>query len=153
MKTRMIRSVLICLSILFTSMWIGCEDTEKKGEQELRDQVMHIHDEVMPQWNSINGLKEELNILISQLSENVTDTLGGQLSEIDGTIKQLDDSYQAMRLWMNEYNVELPVEMTHEEVMSYLGTEKEKIIAVKDELLESTANAKQLIEKYSSAQE
>jgi DNA-binding transcriptional MerR regulator len=102
----------------------------------LYNQVMDIHDEVMPRMEDIVLLKRELK---EQL-EKSSDLIPEKRKEMEQKIIQLDSAGKAMMDWMNDFQ---PEEYTGEELRDYLESEKERVTKVKELMLEAIQKAKE----------
>jgi hypothetical protein len=102
----------------------------------LYNQVMDIHDEVMPRMDDIARLKLELKEKIEKSSDLVPE----KRKEIEQKILQLDSAGKAMMDWMNDFQ---PEEYTGEELRDYLESEKERVTKVKNLMLEAIEKAKE----------
>lgn len=101
----------------------------------LYNQVMDIHDAVMPQMDDIMRLKRELKESVEKSSNLVPE----KKKEIEQKILQLDSAGKAMMQWMNDFR---PEEYTGEDLREYLESEKERVTKVKELMLEAIEKAK-----------
>lgn len=134
-------SLFVILSVVLIAT-ISC-DSEKKVEQELYDQVMAAHDEVMPEMGSLMKLSKQLRAKSDSLNE-LGDLSGEEAQEeIQKLIKDLEDAGDGMMRWMREFE---PMEegTPHGEVMQYLREQKRKINKVREDIIDSKDSA----EKY-----
>ena len=114
------------------------ESLDHNGNQALYDEVMKVHDEVMPKMNDIYKLKEELKNRIAN-EQALTDE---QKKEIESTIIQLDSASESMMVWMREFNP-VPDSVGEEKAREYLENEMERVKKVKENILEAMAAAKE----------
>ena len=115
-------------------------DAGNSGEnpnQTLYDQVMDIHDEIMPRAEDIYQLKKELQ---EKLSSNPNMT-ADKKQELELVIAQLDSADQSMMDWMHQFKP-LPDSADQEKARAYLESEMERIKKVKDLMNESIAKAR-----------
>ena len=131
------KTILQVLSLVILSLAWGCG--EKKGNQALYDEVMKVHDEVMPKMDNIYKLKQELKKQISDTA-NVGDA---KRKTIEATIIKLDSASEAMMVWMRNFNP-LPDSLGEEKAREYLEDQQEKIEKVKQEMLEAIDKATKL---------
>lgn len=130
----------------------GCSGEEKK-EEELRTEVMLLHDEVMPEMSTIMQLKKRLKQ--NRLALDSIRIAGSSviaIPTIDSIFrleKSLDEADREMMNWMRNYKNDLG-DKSHEEKMAYLREEKKKIEFVKKRMQESIDNAKAFLNKSSS---
>jgi hypothetical protein len=93
----------------------------------LYDEVMKVHDEVMPKMNDIYTLKEELK---KQLA-NSPDMMDEKRKELEARIANLEAASEGMMRWMREFNP--PADSLGEEAMKkYLEGEMEKVKRVRE---------------------
>ncbi|MBL7861617.1 MAG: hypothetical protein JNJ65_10685 [Cyclobacteriaceae bacterium] len=112
--------------------------TESGPNQALYDQVMDVHDEVMPRMGEINRLQRELKEKIA----SSPDMIAERKAELEQVISNLDSASNAMMTWMHEFNP-LPDSVDQEKAREYLETEMERIRKVKTLMLESIEKAKE----------
>ena len=112
------------------------DGTEGEGNQALYDEVMKIHDEVMPKMNDIYKLKEELKKQIAETPGLVEE----KKKEIEGTIAELDSASESMMVWMRNFNP-LPDSLGEEQAREYLENEMEKVKKVKEDIMEALEKA------------
>jgi len=127
---------IICL-IAVLAILGGCQ--QKSGDnQKLYEEVMAVHDAVMPKMDDIYKLKRQLK---EQLSSN---ELGEDRRQtIEQAIKDLDAASEGMMDWMRNFNP-LPDSIDQEKARDYLLAEKERIQQVKEEMLKSINTAQDL---------
>ncbi|KXK39220.1 MAG: hypothetical protein J5I52_00395 [Saprospiraceae bacterium] len=114
---------------LSTFLIIGCkneatqpaQETVKDGtESPLYEQVMEIHDAVMPQMSKIHELKKQLTAI--RTDQNA--------AEVDEKIKKLEEADEAMMSWMAMFK--LPEQVNEQE--AYLKNEKVNIELVAEKM-------------------
>jgi len=111
-------------------------DMEEGGNQALYDEVMKVHDEVMPKMNDIYKLKEELKDQIA----NTPGMVEEKKKEIEGMIVKLDSASEGMMVWMRNFNP-LPDSLGEEQAKEYLENEMEKIKQVRESVKEALEEA------------
>jgi hypothetical protein len=111
------------------------------ANQALYDEVMKVHDEVMPKMNDIYKLKEDLKKEIADAPGMVEN----KRKEIESAILQLDAASEAMMDWMRNFNP-LPDSLGEENAREYLEEQKIKVDKVKEEMLRAIDEAKGLNE-------
>ncbi|MEJ0056497.1 MAG: hypothetical protein WDN75_13110 [Bacteroidota bacterium] len=107
--------------------------------QALYDQVMGIHDEIMPKMEDVYKLKQTLEEKIANTPNMVED----QKKELQAMIAKLDSSNNAMMEWMHQFNP-LPDSTDQEKAREYLETEMERIKKVRDLTNETLEKAKDI---------
>lgn len=110
--------------------------------QALYEEVMAVHDEVMPKSGQIYQLKKDLQEKITK-SANLSDD---RKKEIEQTIAELDSADHAMMDWMHKFQPS--ADSTNQEAArEYLENEMERIKKVKDLIEISLQKAKEELEK------
>ena len=107
------------------------------GNQELYNEVMKIHNEVMPKMEDIHRAKQELQEKIQKTP---------RLSEADriklvAMIAKLDSAGEGMMVWMRQFSP-LPDSLGEEKARSYLEQEMERVKKVRANILEALEEAK-----------
>ncbi len=105
--------------------------------EALYDEVMDIHDEVMPKMEDIYKLKRGLQAKLDSAS-----TIADEKKvELQQRIAHLDSVGNLMMDWMHKFDP-LPDSADQEEAREYLESEMEKIKKVKDAMLEAIEKEK-----------
>lgn len=125
----------------------GSDDPNHLLQNELRDEIMVVHDEVMPKMGDIHKLKKNLKKIAGDEQMQAGDPIFDMLA-------QLENADEGMMSWMAEFKQpsKLRGSKTHEEIMAYLAEEKLKIEKVRDEMLSSIAEGTELLESFSKAE-
>lgn len=108
-----------------------------EGNEALYEEVMKVHDEVMPKMNDIFRLKEELKNKIAAAPEMAEE----KKKEIEAKIVALDSANESMMVWMRQFNP-LPDSLGEEKAREYLENEMEKVKQVRESVLSSIEKAK-----------
>ena len=142
------------LHLLLIVILVSCTKSEKHVEhqhesenddnpnQALYEQVMDIHDEVMPRLEDIYDQKKELKDRLANTLDMEADTK----QELELMIIQLDSADHEMMNWMHHFQP-LSDSIDEEKARSYLESEMERIKEVKALMLESIYKAKKLAAK------
>ena len=123
------------------------EDAEAKLEKEFHQQMITLHDEVMPYMGDINALKGQLNELLPTIEDSTL------LNSAHHTIKMLSGADEGMMDWMQKNRQlfqslgNLKANNDHEAVMKYLRKEVADMEDIKETTEKGIATAKELIEK------
>jgi hypothetical protein len=95
----------------------------------LYDEVMKIHDEVMPKMEDIYKMKEELKKQIAEAPTMVEE----KRKEIENKIAALETASKGMMDWMHDFNP--PADSLGEEVVrEYLEGQMEKVKKVREDI-------------------
>jgi len=132
------KTILPVLSLVVLSLVWSCGE-KKQDNQALYDEVMKVHDEVMPKMDDIYKLKQELKKQISDKPDLVDE----KRRTIEATILKLDSASEAMMVWMRNFNP-LPDSLGEEKAREYLEDQQEKIENVKEEMLDAINKATEL---------
>ncbi|MFM8914571.1 MAG: hypothetical protein ACKOE6_16885 [Flammeovirgaceae bacterium] len=116
--------------------------SDSNPNQALYDQVMDVHDELMPQMEDLYKLKKEIQDKIAQTPDMVAD----KKKELEQTIAELDSADQTMMDWMHKFRP-LPDSANQEKAREYLETEMEKVKKLKELFNESIEKAKGIVKK------
>jgi len=104
--------------------------------QELYDEVIRVHDEVMPKMSDIYVLKQKLKTKMDSVSSD-------QKSEIESVILQLDSASNGMNVWMRQFDPKQD-DMDADEARQYLESEMVKVKKVKEDMLKAIERAKNM---------
>jgi hypothetical protein len=118
---------------------------EQQQEEQLWEEVMAIHDDVMPEMADINRLTKEMDELLQ--NQKLSDLNRAQVLE---TMQELDKAGEGMWTWMNELQQLEPMRAkgkSHEEIMTYLRGEKAEIEQVRNDMRSSIEQGKALLEQ------
>lgn len=110
---------------------------EASGNQELYNEVMEIHDEVMPKMNDIHTAKQELQEKLSK--PNLTEV---EKIKVQALISKLDSAGEGMMVWMRQFRP-IPDSLGEEKAREYLEDEMEKVKKVKESILTALAQVKE----------
>ncbi|MEO9802299.1 MAG: hypothetical protein ABJF04_03580 [Reichenbachiella sp.] len=132
-------------SLLAISFVIMCACSSEKEEQKaLFDEVMLLHDEVMPKMGSLRALAGQLSQNADSLALDTLSDNGTQVNEMRELSKKLKDANEGMMEWMRQF--EQAEEGTpHGEVIQYLTEQRRQIQKVKEDMINSEAVAKKYL--------
>ncbi|HEY9487346.1 MAG TPA: hypothetical protein VIQ51_03395 [Chryseosolibacter sp.] len=119
------------LIILLTFIsFVACQQ-----KQALYNEVMEVHDEVMPKLNDLYKAKTSLQTRLAMpgLGES-------EKAEINNKIARIDSASEGMMVWMRQFNP--PADSSEiEEARTYLESELVKVKKVRQDILEALAAA------------
>jgi hypothetical protein len=113
------------------------DQVQVSENQVLYNEVMKIHDEVMPKMNDIYSVKQELRKTLSKPELTEVEKM-----KIEAMISRLDSASESMMVWMREFQP-VPDSDGEEKAREYLETEMEKVKKVRENILQALAEAKQ----------
>ena len=136
-KCAVLATLFLTLLMAFSC---GGPNPEHTAQDELRDEVFVIHDEVMPKMGDIVRLKVGLTELsVDSLKE----------AQVKAAISQLEKAEDGMMNWMNEFTA--PEKMrdskSHAEIIGYLNNEKTEISKVRDDMLIGISSAEKILKE------
>ncbi|HEU5145125.1 MAG TPA: hypothetical protein VFT90_00350 [Chryseosolibacter sp.] len=107
------------------------DNHQSSANQELYDEVMSIHDEVMPKMNDIYKLKtaKQTRLEMPGLPEQ-------ERQQIQNDIARLDSASEGMMIWMREFDP-IPDSAGEAKARAYLEAELEKVKKVRENILEA----------------
>ncbi len=130
-------------SILALTM-IACNQ-DKAEVENLKNEIFAVHDEVMPKMSKLLELKEAVSQDISKtdslLKIKPSPNLEKRKAEGLAISEALDDADRNMMDWMHRFNGDSLKTLSPAEAKDYLDTEKLKINAVRDKMLDGIARA------------
>lgn len=99
------------------------------GNDQLYNEVMKIHDEVMPKMNDLYKMKEELKKQIADSPDMVDE----KRKEIEDRIAKLEEASKSMMVWMREFSP--PADSLGEAVVKeYLEGQLEAVKKVRENI-------------------
>ena len=140
----------LSLSLFLFVALFSCQSTPNQAEidaqQALWEEVMAIHDEVMPKISEMNQISREFK----KIEEKESDLFESYREPIIMSRERLEAAEEGMFSWMNEFQPldKLRESKSHEEILAYLNGEKEKIAKVKDDMLNSLSGGIELLDKF-----
>jgi hypothetical protein len=135
---------VLILALLFIGLQ-SCKETKKVEEGPTQmEEVMAIHDEVMPKMGTLSKL-------VADLKAKVDTTAAGKEYEV--AMKDLQEASKSMMDWMKGFGDRFDSDEILEgkelspEKQEWLNEEEEKVIALKEQINTSIEKAEALLEK------
>ncbi len=122
------------LLILSSIGLLFCITACQNANDKLREEVMAVHDEVMPRMGDLYNAKVALQ---EQLGAADPDSL--QRQKITLKIAQIDSASEQMMVWMRAFNT-TPEGESENEIRQYLESELGKVTKVKNDILKALEN-------------
>jgi hypothetical protein len=127
--------------LLVSLLWLvsACSGSLKKENKSLKDEVIAIHDEVMPLMGDLKNYQKQVEKRILQ-----ADSLGispEEVAELKLMAADLGSAFEGMFVWMRQFNTSYD-EMTDEQVREYLLDQKVAIEKVNTDIKKSMENYK-----------
>lgn len=107
---------------------------------KIYDEVMVVHDDVMPKMGDIHKTKKKLKKMLHEQLENADSSR----SNIIMSIKKLEEADEAMMQWMSDFKSEYKG-ATQEETITYYKDQKDQISQIAQEMLSSIKEGQKLI--------
>lgn len=145
------------LSVVLLTACGGASSEKGQASQQttdpnavLEEQVIAVHDEVMPKTSEMNALSQKLRKELDSLKTVEADP--NRVQAVEEAVQQLQAADDAMMNWMRSFHDEYfqpkgkgTLNMTAEEQETYLKKELERIEQVKTTMLHSLEQARQLM--------
>ena len=129
--------VLLSTILLFAS----CGPDQKAIEKVKYDEVMAVHDEVMPKMGVIRKLKSELRAKVDSLI--LADSLSSGADDFLNSVNELELANESMMVWMRAF-AEPEGGTAHNEVLKFYDSELKKVMVVRDKMLTAIENAEKI---------
>lgn len=134
MKTLML-PFIVCFLLISS-----CKPEIKQDEKQVYDEMMDIHNRVMPKMGEVNKLKRDLMTFNHGLDEK---NLVLKDSVLNNILK-LSDSEDRMSDWMTAIS-DRNKKVEPAKMLQFLKNEKDSIISIENEVLLNSANARELM--------
>jgi hypothetical protein len=118
------------LTLLLFGLFILACTSQKSTEEvnkELYNQVMDVHDEVMPKMEAFYSMRKMLREKIA-----AADSLGLDSAQLQANLLLIDSAERSMMDWMHEFRSE---DYEGEELTEYLKSELVKVNEMKEIML------------------
>ncbi|MEQ8476133.1 MAG: hypothetical protein RIB54_07820 [Fulvivirga sp.] len=117
---------------------------EVKIEKALYDDVMDVHDEMMPKMENMMSMKGKLKEKVDLLKEEAAQS--ELVNELENIIQSLEIADEAMMNWMRQFDPETD-SLSHEEIVEYYTLQKQKMDSVKVIMVEAIESASAKLEE------
>ena len=123
----------------------GCSSEKKDPNDELKREVIEIHDEVMPLMGNLKSLKTKLEEESNLISQSDSPDIE-KINRLDQLATDLDSAFSGMFVWMRQFNSDYEG-MTKDEINNYLLEQKAKVEKVNADIKGALAAANSELEK------
>jgi hypothetical protein len=136
------KKLVLLLSAIAISLTLSCKDSKKKETPTQMQQVMAVHDEVMPKMSTIGRL-------ISKIDEKIQET--DSTETLLNAQAELKEANIAMMDWMKgfgnrfESDEIMKGKALTEEKQRFLDEEEAKVKALRDQMNASIEKAEELL--------
>ncbi len=127
------------ISILAITLIFGaCSGpTQKTDVSSLKDEVMAVHDEVMPKMGELRKTEKALRSMAQEVDDSLTS------SDITSAANAIKLANENMMVWMRNYDPAF--EGTDEEIKNYLEAQKDGIEKVREDMLSSLETGNKIL--------
>ena len=117
---------------------------EERANKVLHDEIIGVHDEVMPKMDVIMGIKGELLARLDSLRD-IESAPAEVIEKIEAEISALENANESMMSWMR--NWQPPADsIPQDDKLKFYEEQKVAIEQVKEEMLQSIENGQKLLE-------
>ena len=131
---------VVCLFMITICCMFSCKHSSNPERQAIYDQVMEIHDEVMPEMSTINKLERQLKRKLETMESQ------DSIIMVKGTVKRLGEAGESMMDWMHQLDIP-GTNVPDEEAIAYLKQEKLKISSVSSRMKTAIQSGKAIMEE------
>jgi hypothetical protein len=148
MKNLFFLLIISVLEFVF-SCKSGPSASQIAEQDKLYQEVMDIHDAVMPRMSELERTAESLRRFIP--SDKLDETMKEQIFT---TVQAIDSASNGMMTWMNEFRQPglLRESMQHDAILAYLQAEKGKMETVQNNMLSSLDAGLKILASLQSAE-
>ena len=138
------KKIPFVLFILLSVSIFSCGN--KKSQNELlQEQVILVHDDVMPKIGSLKSRQEKLNKKAESLEKSEESVESQKLiADLRATAEECGNAYDEMFVWMRQYEIDLE-EMSDEDAKIYLEDQLVKVEKVKALILQALEKSETLL--------
>lgn len=141
---------LLTLSAFAISCGSNAQEKQHQEEHQVYNQVMAVHDEAMTKMGELSQINRRLKNKLAAIDTTQTE----QREEISKMIEKLEYADGGMMTWMAEFeNLDKLREVkSHEEIMAYLEAQQVKVNQVRDNMMNSMEEGKELLTKLETTE-
>lgn len=140
----MLKFISKVIFLSFLTSFVGCESNDKNQNQDLKQEVIDIHDEVMPLMGDLKSLKKKIDEKKDMISQSDPENID-KINELETISINLDSAFNGMFVWMRQFQSSYN-DMSEEEVETYLLGEKVKVEKVNEDIKKAMTAAKKELE-------
>jgi hypothetical protein len=117
---------ILCFLMCLT---FGCKNDNKEAESKINQEIMAVHDDIMPKMGEVNRLKRQLSNYKDAVSEDDAETKDSLINAILILAKMED----GMNDWMGNYKYPNP-DLSHDDMLKYLTGQRDSIKHLSDDI-------------------
>ncbi len=129
----------LTILIFFVAILAACGPSKKEELQTLKDEVIAIHDEVMPKMGELRKTR----MALESLADSLVETDSTRASMLNSLASDISAANESMMTWMRAFEPEF--EGTDEEIQQYFEEQKIAVQKVKDDMNESLDSGKEAL--------
>lgn len=118
---------------------VACGPSKKEELQTLKDEVIAVHDEVMPKIGELRKTR----MALQALADSVMVSDSTQAMKLISLASDISAANEGMMQWMRAFEPEF--EGTNEEIEAYLEDQKVMVQKVRDDMNGSLAKGKEAL--------
>jgi len=123
----------------------ACGNKQVEENKTQREQVIAVHDEVMPKMGQLKSMEKAALQKAEELQNSDTPDQK-KIDALKNLAAQLNQAYEGMFVWMRQYNTE-DGEKTPEEVKAYLEEQLILVSKVNEDIKAALAEAELLLKE------
>ena len=131
--------LIFILFIFFQS----CENKQVEENKAHREQVIAIHDEVMPKMGQLKSM-EKAALQKAEELQNSDSPDQAKIEALKNLATQLNQAYEGMFVWMRQYSTE-DGEQAPEQIKAYLDEQLVLVSKVNEDIKAALAQADSLL--------
>ncbi len=121
-------------------LMVSCKPDIKPDEKQVYEDMMDVHNKVMPKMSEVNAVKRDLMDYNHNLDENSLPLKDSVLN----TIMKLSDTEDRMSDWMDAIS-ERNKNIKPDAMLGFLKSEKDSITHIENDVLLNLATARELL--------
>ena len=126
------------LLLISTLVLVNCGHSDNPERQKAFDEMMEVHDEVMPEISTINALSRKLKEKIAASGNQ------DSLIMMKATLTRLEEAEEGMMDWMHKLDVPKK-DIEDAKAIAYMKKEKEKISIVSTNMKKAIQSGKAIL--------
>lgn len=134
--------IYYCIAIFIATFSIFSCAAEKENVASLKEEVIAVHDEVMPRMGELRNYQKLLNEAEQKLLETPVDSI--QANEFRQASIACEEAYEGMFVWMRQFDAKLEG-MDEEASMGYLEDQLLEVTEVNYAIKKAISEAERLL--------
>lgn len=130
--------LLFCFGLLIWS----CQNPEKQEVEQLKQQVMAVHDEMMPRMDELYSIKKSI-VTKLQTADSISNDSQNSKDTLREALRKVQAGEEAMMQWMRDYKGHTI--MDNDSLLLYLKEELPKVEQMKQTMLEGLEAGKEAL--------